>query len=260
MALRGVLIGYSRSGPGGIVGTPLTVWLASRSRRSGRSAGDPPRRSRSALVCLASLVVLELGSAAWRGLDAPIPDTADAFDKPSAPDEYRIVVLGGSSALGEPYRPWLSVGQIVAWQLQQAVPDRRFECEILAWLGESLEKQHHKLAGLKHRPDAMIIYSGHNEFAARFEEERDPGSTRSPATDILRGPVSRHPDLALLPAGLRDDQQEPAGQPAAARGPPPAHRSAAVQPVGVGRHPGRFPQPAGGDRRDTATGSAPCRS
>ena len=73
-----------------------------------------------------------------------LPTTFEA----SPPDEYRIVVLGGSSALGEPYRPWLSVGQIVAWQLQQAIPDRRFECEILAWLGDSLEKQHQKLAGL----------------------------------------------------------------------------------------------------------------
>jgi hypothetical protein len=96
------------------------------------------------------------------------------------------VVLGGSSALGEPYRPWLSVGQIVAWQLQEAIPDRRFTCEILAWLGDSLEDQHHKLAHLKRRPHAVIIYSGHNEFAARFEEERDPWLDEEPRTWVLQ--------------------------------------------------------------------------
>src|SRR5262249_35478360 len=91
-----------------------------------------------------------------------------------------------SSALGEPYRPWLSVGQIVAWQLQEAIPDRRFACEILAWLGDSLEKQHHRLAGIKRRPDAVIIYAGHNEFAARFEEERDPWVEEEPRVWWLR--------------------------------------------------------------------------
>ncbi len=96
--------------------------------------------------------------------------------------------MGGSSALGEPYRPWLSVGQIVAWQLQQAAPDRRVECDVIAWLGESLEQQHRKLAGIRRRPDAMIIYSGHNEFVARFEngrEERQPGVDEEPRGWLL---------------------------------------------------------------------------
>jgi hypothetical protein len=61
----------------------------------------------------------------------------------------------------------------VAWQLGEKVQERRFACEILAWLGESLEMQHRRLLGVRHRPDAVIIYSGHNEFAARFEEERE---------------------------------------------------------------------------------------
>ena len=161
------------------------VWLAARSRRTGRIRPAILRGFAVCLVCLISLVVLELGSAAWRGWMHRFPALPTTF-KPSSPEEYRIVVLGGSSALGEPYRPWLSVGQIVAWQLQEAVPDRRFECEILAWLGDSLEKQHHKLAGLKRRPDAVIIYSGHNEFAARFEEERDPWVDEEPGNRLLQ--------------------------------------------------------------------------
>jgi hypothetical protein len=105
---------------------------------------------------------------------------------PSPPDECRIIVVGGSSALGEPYRPWLSVGQIVERQLQQAVPGRRFVCEILAWLGDSLEIQHRKLAALTRRPEIVIIYSGHNEFVARFEEERDAWIDEQPRTRLLQ--------------------------------------------------------------------------
>ncbi|MGP0065261.1 MAG: tetratricopeptide repeat protein [Isosphaeraceae bacterium] len=185
-ALRGVLIGYSGLVLAALIGTPMMVWLASRSRRQGRIRPAILRGFAACLVCLVSLVVLEVGSAAWRGWMHRFPALPTTFEA-STTEEYRIVVLGGSSALGEPYRPWLSVGQIVAWQLQRAVPKRRFDCEILAWLGDSLEKQHHKLAGLKHRPDAVIIYSGHNEFAARFEEERDSWDVEEPGDRILRG-------------------------------------------------------------------------
>ena len=55
--------------------------------------------------------------------------------------------------------------------------------------------QHHKLAALKRRPDAVIIYSGHNEFAARFEEEREGwlDEQRGPALAATR--LSRHLEL-----------------------------------------------------------------
>lgn len=188
-ALRTVLVGYSALFAVAMVGTPIAAGLAVRSRRrGGRTARGLLRALAACLACLVSLVVLELGSAAWRGWMHRLPSLPTAFE-PSPPGEYRILVLGGSSALGEPFRPWLSVGQIVAWQLQRAVPDRRFECEILAQLGESLEPQHRRLAGVRRRPDAVIVYSGHNEFVARFEngrEERDPGIDEEPRGWLLR--------------------------------------------------------------------------
>ena len=36
-----------------------------------------------------------------------------------------------------------------------------------------MESQHRELANLKHRPDLLIVYSGHNEFSARFPWSRD---------------------------------------------------------------------------------------
>jgi hypothetical protein len=182
--LRTVLFGYTAMVLAGVVGTPVLIGLATRSRRSGKARRRWMKSLAICLACLLAMVLLELSSAAWRGWMHRFPTLPTSFAASPA-EEYRILVVGGSSALGEPYRPWLSVGQIVAWQLQEAAPSRRVECEILAWLGESLEQQHHKLARIKHRPQAVIIYAGHNEFAARFEEERDPWVDEEPGSWLL---------------------------------------------------------------------------
>jgi Tetratricopeptide repeat len=179
--LGAILVVYSVLLLSALLGTPLLAWLWKRSRSKREVRRGLERGFLAGLSCLFSILLLELGSAAWLAWMHRFPALPATFD-PASPEEYRIVVLGGSSALGEPYRPWLSVGQIVAWQLGEKVKGRRFECEILAWLGESLEMQHHRLAGLRHRPDAVIIYSGHNEFAARFEEEREGWLEEEPRT------------------------------------------------------------------------------
>jgi tetratricopeptide (TPR) repeat protein len=168
-----------------VIGAPLygSIVLRARRRRMRRPIAE--RGLLFSLSCLVAILALEVGATTWRFLVHRFPHLPSSF-KPSQPDEYRIVVLGGSSALGEPYRPWLSVGQIVAWKLQEAVPKRQFVCQILAALGHSLEQQHRKLAKLERKPDAVIIYSGHNEFAARFGEERDAEFAGEPANSLLR--------------------------------------------------------------------------
>jgi hypothetical protein len=181
-----VLFVYGAVALASLAGTPLLGWLLARSWRERIVRPGIQRGFLLALSSLVSLLLIEIGATAWRGWMHRFPSLRVTF-APSPPGEYRIVVLGGSSALGEPYRPWLSVGQIVAWRLQQAIPDRRFECEILAWLGDSLEMQHQKLANLVRRPDAVIIYAGHNEFAARFEEEREAWLGEDPGNRLLQG-------------------------------------------------------------------------
>ena len=90
-----------------------------------------------------------------------------------AAEEYRIVVLGRferwESRIGRGCR----VGQIVAWQLQQAVPEPTVRVRDPGVAGRLAREPASQAGRAERRPEAVIIYSGHNEFAARFEEERD---------------------------------------------------------------------------------------
>ena len=78
-------------------------------------------------------------------------------------------MLGESSARGVPYHDWLSVGEIVAWKLREAFPDRQFPVEYLARPGLTLDKVHFWMSSLERRPDLVILYAGHNEFQMRYD-------------------------------------------------------------------------------------------
>jgi hypothetical protein len=196
--LQSVLCIYAALFCAALIGTVTLGGMLARSRFEGETRSLIVRSFAASVSCAGALFLLEIGSAGWRSWLHRFPALPTHFAA-SPPDLYRIVVLGESSASGEPYWPWLSVGQIVAWQLSQKVGDRRFECDVVAYPGDSLEMQHHKLADLKRRPDAVIIYSGHNEFAARFEEEREgwqderpwPGLGRIAHWACVRSPFCR---------------------------------------------------------------------
>lgn len=157
-----------------------------------RRPGPLLRRPRLArLLLLASSVLLgvlglEAATAAWMGwlhrAPAPPPRAADPADNlptrfeaagsPGGP--LRLLVIGESSGRGEPYHPWLSVGQIVGWQLERTVLRRPVQVDVWATGGATLESMHQKLADLTYRPDALIVFSGHNEFQARYAWSRNP--------------------------------------------------------------------------------------
>ena len=88
-------------------------------------------------------------------------------------DELYIVVIGESSALGVPYHPWLSVGQLAGWQLEQVFPGRPVRVELRAEGGICFESAVLHLNNLERRPDAIIVFAGHNEFQARFGWSRN---------------------------------------------------------------------------------------
>jgi hypothetical protein len=95
-------------------------------------------------------------------------DLRERFPDKSAGEEFDLVVLGESSAEGVPFQKWLSIGKIVKWQIEKAIPGLNVRLTILARSGDTLEKQHEALAGLNRRPELLIVYCGHNEFFSRF--------------------------------------------------------------------------------------------
>src|SRR5262249_33828996 len=102
--------------------------------------------------------------------DAALPES---FPDPPGDAEIDLVVVGESSAEGVPYNEWVSIGRLVAWQLEEAIPGRRVRPRVLANSGDTLELQHQRLASLTRRPDLMIVYCGHNEFGSRLHGARE---------------------------------------------------------------------------------------
>jgi hypothetical protein len=84
-----------------------------------------------------------------------------------------ILVLGESSALGEPYDPWVSVGQIVGWKLKSVFPGQKIVVDVRARGGFCLEQALLPLASIDRNPDAVILFSGHNEFYTRYGWSRN---------------------------------------------------------------------------------------
>lgn len=134
--LRSLLIAYMSV----VVLIPLvlavSVWLLIRARQRGQRR---PMGARLALLCgSAGLAVLglELAASAWLAWVHRLPHLPTEFPRSATVgDEVSLVVIGGSSAMGYPYDPTISIGQIVAWKLEQARPGRRVDLDIRANLG-----------------------------------------------------------------------------------------------------------------------------
>ncbi|MGC8640137.1 MAG: hypothetical protein ACP5XB_09710 [Isosphaeraceae bacterium] len=185
--LRAVLIGYLTILLLIPVGLGSSVWMIKRARKQRRSGAF---FARIALLCgstALAVVAMELTAAAWLAWEHRMPVLPTTFPEQSHPGELSLVVLGGSSAMGYPYSPLLSIGQIVSWQIEEALPGCRVHLDIRADLGRNLEDQHQELSKVKRRPDLVIVDSGHNEFLSRFDGSRDAGYAEAPAGVLLLG-------------------------------------------------------------------------
>ncbi len=205
--LDALVVAYSLAVATALIGAvALTLTLGHAALRRPRPLG-PARgllRARLWLLCISlwlGLMLLEAGAWAWTvwlrrtprlpevGATASATSKGDAPTKarasqahPRLPTQFqipanaspassrsiRVLVIGESSGRGEPYYPWLSAGQIVAWRLKDVFPGRPVELDTWAMGGATLEIMHNKLAGLTYRPDALLVYVGHNEFSARY--------------------------------------------------------------------------------------------
>ena len=183
----GVVVSFSLAGL-----VVLGTKLVRLHRRGGNWRPWAPAWLLSASMLIA-LVMAEGGALAWQSLQIPSEPRLPESLPPSPGNALRLVVIGGSSARGYPYNPKLSIGQIVAWKLRGAVAQRRVELEILAEGGANLEGQYRKLAQIKYKPDALIVYCGHNEFWTRYPWPR----RARPASNWLES-IRRHSPLCRL--------------------------------------------------------------
>src|SRR6185312_10176081 len=128
-------------------------------------------RALALCAALTSGMALAEGISAARlaAMRVPPPRLKDDFPDRPGDRTVDVVVLGESSARGDPYHEWLSVGEIVAWKLREAIPDRSFVVENLARPGITLDQVHRRLEALERRPDLVILYAGHNEFSMRHD-------------------------------------------------------------------------------------------
>jgi lysophospholipase L1-like esterase len=144
------------------------IWLARRRSRQLRRTAF-----RCLLLGLASLLgfllaeLTALGFLMWAHR-APGLAMVQAPAHGATGDDVNVLVVGESSAEGVPYRDWVSVGRIVVWQLRRLFPGRMFHLEVQARAGWTLEQMHQRLAETRRRPDAVLLYAGHNEFASRY--------------------------------------------------------------------------------------------
>jgi len=146
--------------------------------------------------CVLGLIMMEAASAVRlrllmqiAELPTQFPERARSPSRSAALDDLYLVVVGESSARGDPYYPWLSVGQIVGWQLEQVFPGRKIRVDVRAEGGLCLEQAVLLLTKLKERPDAIIVFAGHNEFQTRY------GWSRNVRHYVDEGPES---PLALI--------------------------------------------------------------
>jgi hypothetical protein len=175
------VLGYAQAAYGitlaaTLVGVLSAGFLIYRARRRRMSRPWAARVLLFCGACLVGLMLVEGAAAAFRARVHRLPVLPrynTEFSETPAPNEVAIVVLGESSALGYPYNPRISIGQIVAWRLGQMVPSKRFHAEVMAELGADLERMCVKLTLLRHRPDLFILYIGHNEFTFRYRWSRN---------------------------------------------------------------------------------------
>jgi hypothetical protein len=78
---------------------------------------------------------------------------------------YRIFVMGCSTTRGFPYETGVSFTRILNYRLQDAFPNKRIEVVNVALTAINSYAQADFIDEiLKMRPDAILIYTGHNEF------------------------------------------------------------------------------------------------
>ncbi len=176
-ALRGMLI----------IAIPGTLLLGGLILQPRHRRPLQSRLGKHLLLCVSTLINWVETEAGATILERWIHRMPHLFERLTKPVEgsIEIAVIGESSARGEPFHPRLSIVQIVAWQLEEALPGRAVRAHALAEAGVTLERMHQKFEILAIWPAVMIIYDGHNEFQARYDSSWSPGFDEAPGNPLL---------------------------------------------------------------------------
>lgn len=183
-------------------GLAVSATRLRRARRRGERWEGAARGLLLSASCLVGVALLEWGAAAGLSWSHRIPNLPRRFLDDRAP-VIRIVVVGESSARGEPYHEWLSVGRIVTWQLERVFPGRRIEIDVRARSGLCLADATRALEGLTRQPNAILVYAGHNEFQARYGWWRNVGHyagerPERPRRELALDALARRSSLCAL--------------------------------------------------------------
>ena len=117
-----------------------------------------------------------------------IPDSRMNFFRPAkfaaqkAAGSKRIFVLGGSTVQGRPYATETAFSSWLSIRLAAADPNTRFEvinCGGVSYASYRVAKILSEV--LQHQPDAIVIYTGHNEFLEdrSYDDIRNLSDARS---------------------------------------------------------------------------------
>ena len=89
----------------------------------------------------------------------------DVFKQEKTPDIYRVFAMGGSSAAGYPYGFNGTYSRVVKDILQDRMPNKQVEVVNVGISAISSYTLYDQVAEiLQQKPDAVLIYAGHNEF------------------------------------------------------------------------------------------------
>ncbi|WP_428236115.1 tetratricopeptide repeat protein [Gracilimonas sp.] len=91
--------------------------------------------------------------------------SSDVFLQEKPEDTFRVFAMGGSSAAGYPYGYNGTFSRVVKDMLTDAIPDRKVEVVNVATSAISTYTLFDQVDEiLEQKPDAVMIYAGHNEF------------------------------------------------------------------------------------------------
>jgi lysophospholipase L1-like esterase len=89
----------------------------------------------------------------------------DVFKQEKTPDIYRVFAMGGSSAAGYPYGFNGTYSRVIKDILQDRMPNKQVEVVNVGISAISSYTLYDQVAEiLQQKPDAILIYAGHNEF------------------------------------------------------------------------------------------------